>query len=127
MNPRIELKDTLMDVFMKMSDGNPGALTVMAELYQRVPEIDPMSALGGLGAIMDLDTLGIYGPRIWMLYKDVCSEDIEKTNWMLRAVQLGVISEYELNIRIDTYGHDGVDEIIEMVHTQLANYGKGSE
>jgi len=115
----------MIDVVTKMSEGNPGALRVIMELYKETPTIDPQNLLGGLGPILDLDTLGIYGPRIWMLYKDVCGEDVAKTNWMLRAWQLGVISEDELNKRIDNYGRDGIDEIIEKVMTQLSYYGEG--
>jgi hypothetical protein len=113
-----------MDVMLKMSEGNPGAVTVLIELYDKTPEIDPMSALDGLGAIMWLDTFGIYGSRIWMLYKDVCGQDIAKTNWMLRACQLGIISETELNHRIDNYGRDGIDEIIEKVLKELEDGSK---
>jgi hypothetical protein len=58
-----------MSMAMKMSDGNPGALTVVMSIYQHVENIDPMGALGGFGPILSLDTLGIYGPDVWMLYK----------------------------------------------------------
>lgn len=122
--PRIELNDNLMDIFLKMSEGNPGAVTVLMELYKEVPTIDPKNILGGIGAILDLDTLGVYGSRIWMLYKDVCGQDIAKTNWMLRAWQLGVISENDLNHRIDNYGRDGIDAIIEKVMTELSYCGE---
>ena len=122
---RIELNDSMLDVVTKMSEGNPGALRVIMELFTEVPTIDPQNIMGGIGAILELDTLGVYGPRIWMLYKDVCGEDIAKTNWMLRAWQLGIISEVELNKRIDNYGRDGVDEIVEKVMTQLSYYGEG--
>jgi hypothetical protein len=115
----------MLDVVTKMSEGNPGALRVIMELFTEVPTIDPQNIMGGIGAILELDTLGVYGPRIWMLYKDVCGEDIAKTNWMLRAWQLGIISEDELNKRIDNYGRDGVDEIIEKVMNQLSYYGEG--
>ncbi|MFA5558174.1 MAG: hypothetical protein WDA59_01760 [Methanofastidiosum sp.] len=123
--PRVTLQDNFMDVMYKMSEGNPGAVSVLMQLYKEVPNIDPQNIMGGIGAILDLDTLGVYGPRIWMLYKDVCGEDIAKTNWMLRAWQLGIISEDELNKRIDNYGRDGVDGIIEKVMTQLSYYGEG--
>ena len=29
---------------------------------------------------MDLDSLGIYGSDIWMLYKDVCGENLATSN-----------------------------------------------
>lgn len=121
---RIKLEDTFMDIMVKMSEGNPGAINVLMQLYKEVPNIDPQNILGGIGAILELDTLGVYGPRIWMLYKDVCGEDIANTNWMLRAWQLGIISEAELNKRIDNYGRDGVDEIIEKVMTKLSYSGE---
>lgn len=73
---RIKLNDTGMSAAIKMNDGNPGALTVIVQFMKMGAEIDPDSALGGITPILDLDTLGIYGPRIWMLYKDVCKEDV---------------------------------------------------
>ncbi len=113
-----------MDIMVKMSEGNPGAVTVLMELYKEAPEIDPWSVLGGIGPVMWLDTLGVYGSRIWMLYKDVCGQDIAKTVWMIRAVQLGIMSETELNHRIDNYGREGIDEIIEKVLEVLKNSDK---
>jgi len=53
-------------------------------MHEAIPKhcesIDPDSNFGGLGPLLLLDTLSIYGPRIWQLYKDVCarSEDIVK-------------------------------------------------
>jgi hypothetical protein len=119
---KIKLNDSFMDVVMKMSEGNPGAISVLMQLMKEVPTIDPANVLGGLGPILEMDTLGIYGSRIWILYKDVCGEDIAKTNWMLRAWQLGLLTETELNHRIDNYGRDGVDEIAAKVVTKLAEY-----
>lgn len=69
---RIELNDTGLSVLLKMSDGNPGAMDVIAQMLKEGARIDPQSFLGGLGAVLALDTHRIYGPRIWMLYKDVC-------------------------------------------------------
>lgn len=100
--PRItSLNDTGMDVIIKLADGNPGATTVMVEIYKQGATIDPDSALGGIGAILALDTHGIYGPRIWMLYKDVCGQDLRVMLAILRAVQLGFLSESTLNYAID--------------------------
>ena len=89
-----------------MAEGNPGALSVMMELYKITPEIDSMNLLGGLGTILLLDTFEIYGPRIWMLYKDFCQENIEKTLFVLRACQMGIMSQCELDFAIDNYGAD---------------------
>ena len=73
---RVQLSDTILDVITKMVEGNPGALAVLCGVLNRHPN-------DGLLYILRLDTLGIYGPRIWMLMKDVCGEDIEEFDDML--------------------------------------------
>ena len=96
-----DLSMTTIEIITSLADGNPGAVRVMIEMLENGDRIDPDSALGGLGAILSLDTHGIYGSRIWMLYKDVCGEDVAKTLASLRAVQLGVASHTDLVAAID--------------------------
>lgn len=103
---RIKLHDSTQSAVVKMADGNPGALTVMIGLLKITPEVDPTNMLGGFGFVLLLDTFEIYGERIWMLYKDFCQEDIEKTIFVLRACQMGIMSLRELNFAIDNYGAD---------------------
>lgn len=108
-SPRIkDLSMSTMDVLVAMADGNPGAFNVMMLLIEKTKGIDPDSALGGLGNILSLDTHGIYGPRIWMLFKDVCKQNLSHMIGLLRAVQLGHLSENRLSHAIDNYG-DGLD------------------
>ena len=66
---KIKLTDSLLDIMMKMSGGNPGALRVLMEIL----ECDE-----GLLRILDLDNMGIYGSQIWVGYKNHCGSDIEK-------------------------------------------------
>jgi len=105
---RIEGSDSVMQMIMKLSDGNPGALTVCMNAFQNSSTIDPIGALGGLAPMLAMDTVGIYGPRIWMLYKDVCGERLPYFLAMLRGWQLGLLSEAALNTAIDNYGK-GID------------------
>ena len=98
---RIQLNDTVMSAVVKMSDGNPGALTVMVGLIKDGGKIDPNSFMGGFGNVMDLDTLRIYGPRIWMLYKDVCGQDLRVMCAVLRAWQLGFVTDSAINAALD--------------------------
>lgn len=100
MKERISLEDNLMTIIMKMSGGNPGAVTALVELYQRADAIDPDNALGGLGQLLMLDTFGIYEENIWMLYKDLCGGDPSKVITLLRACQLGKLSERDLHTAI---------------------------
>lgn len=125
MNSRIKLTDTAMSAAIKMSDGNPGALTVIASMIRDGAKIDPDSFMGGLGAVLGLDTDGIYGSRIWMLYKDVCKGDLRVTMAILRAVQLGFLHRDALDHAIDSYG-DGIDvpALVAKVEERLPKFQK---
>lgn len=94
---RINLSMTTMDCVLALAEGNPGACTVMADLLANGAAIDPDSALGGLGPVLALDTHRIYGPDIWIFYKDLCGQSIHRVSAVLRAVQLGHYSEHELH------------------------------
>jgi len=93
---RLGLADSVQDVIFKMSEGNPEGLAVCAEMFAKGSEIDLDSALGGLGSVLQLDTLGIYGSNIWLLFKDVCGQSLPTTIAVLRAYQLGFISEDDI-------------------------------
>lgn len=100
-NPRIQLTDTTMSVVIKMSEGNPGAMQVLKNILGKAAAIDPDDAFGALGAILSLDTEDIYGSRIWMLYKDVAGQDLVNMLGLLRAVQLGYLTNTQLQHAID--------------------------
>jgi hypothetical protein len=121
----IELNDTAASVIAKMSEGNPGAISVLDRLYKESNKIDLSDLFGGFGAIMFLDSLCIYGSRIWMLYKDVCGEDLVKTLAVLRAWQLGFVRESAIHHAIGHYG-DGIDanELLKKVMERLPNFNK---
>lgn len=127
-NTRIELNDTPISAVAKLSEGNPGALSVCMQMLQRGGDIDPDGILGGLGCILCLDSYAIYGTRIWMLYKDVCGEDLMKTVAMLRAVQLGFLKEAKLHHAVNNYG-DGIDVDALLVEVQefLPKFGKSQD
>lgn len=91
-NERIKLTDSTMDIMVKMADGNPGAVNVLMQMLTDGAKIDPDSALGGLGAILSLDSHGIYGSDIYILNNDICEGSLPKTLSVLRAVQLGLFS-----------------------------------
>lgn len=93
---RIELTDNPQQVLIKMSDGNPGALTAMLEIMKEGDAIDPQAFAGGLGAIMILDTWEIYGSSIYVLFNDKCDHDVRKMLMLMRATQLGHFSQVRL-------------------------------
>ena len=103
-NERITGQDNVITAITNLSDGNPGGLSVCMNAYKFSPAIDPIGALGGFAPLLALDTLGIYGSRIWMLYKDVCGENLPKFLASLRAWQLGFVSKETLYHAIDNCG-----------------------
>ena len=120
---KLELTDTVMGVFKKMSEGNPGAIHVMTEVMNRTPTIDPDNFAGGLGPIMFMDTMGVYGSRIWMLYKDVCKESVAHTVAVLRAVQMGLVDEVLVSNAINSSGAGiDVEDITAKVMDALPNF-----
>ena len=118
-----DLSMSFMDVVTTLSDGNPGALIAMMGMMTETKAIDPDNIMGGLGVLLSLDTHGIYGSRIWQLYSDVCKKDMHTTLGLLRAVQLGFLSEGKLNHGIDNYGEGlEIPALLAQVKEQLPDF-----
>ncbi len=64
---KIQLTDTPMDIITKMSEGNPGVVRVLCELFKQEH---------GFMLLLDLDDMGIRGPMIWVAFKDHCKQDV---------------------------------------------------
>jgi len=123
MKERITLQDNGLTALMKLSEGNPGAMSVLMEMMTQAADIDPDDIMGSFGALLHLDSMGIYGPRIWMLYKDVCKENLNATLGLMRAVQLGFISRSTLDTAIDNYGQGlDVDAALAKVKDRLPRF-----
>lgn len=127
-NERIQLSDNTMDVVMKMSDGNLGAMKVLMNILSPDSnEIDPDNVMGGMGVILSLDTHGIYGTDIYILYNDICQNDLVKFLAILRAVQLGFFSEHILKDACSRQDRTGIslipiDELYLKVTERLPNF-----
>lgn len=125
---KINLTDSAMDVVLKMSDGNPGAMGVIMEMLQPAAnEIDPDSVMGGMMKILALDTLGIYGTDIYVLHSDICGRDMVKMFAVLRAHQLGFLNDSVLKDACSRQDYSGremikVDELYEKVISELPNF-----
>jgi hypothetical protein len=130
MKPRVELTDSVQDVLIKMSEGNSGALSAMIDILNKHESIDPQAAMGGLGAIMILDTWQIYGPDIYVLWNDKCKRDTRKMLLLMRATQLGEFPESRLRelaadqMRKVNLTEDQWHEIDEKVCNRLDQFQK---
>ena len=86
---RIKLEDSMLELIAKMSDGNPGAVMSIMQIIEKHDKIDPQAVMGGIGAIMILDTWEIYGTDIYILFNDKCDRDVRTMLMLMRATQLG--------------------------------------
>lgn len=118
---RIEMHDSMQTAIVKMADGNIGAVTVLMEMLKQGGKIDPYT--DPLILILHLDDMGVYGSRIWMLYKDVCGQNLSKTLALVRARQLGFVSEVTLLHAINNHGH-GIDvpDLCRQVKERLPDF-----
>ena len=127
---RIGLYDDIQTIMVKMCEGNPDAASVIIEIIKRNKDIDPDDAMGGFGPLLSLDMAGIYGPSIWVLYKDTCGQDLIKMLAVLRGYQLGFITQEQLNVAADRNGARGqnvvdVEATLTKVKQELPDFGKG--
>ena len=122
MTERIKKGMTVKDMLTAMSEGNIGAFTLCMRLLENGDKVSP-SFLGGATQILSLDSFGIYGKRIWMLFAHVCEHHLGKMIAVLEARQLGEINQQTLNRAIDNYGADlDIDAIVEKVKSHLPNF-----
>jgi len=82
---RLEMNDNMMTIVHKMSEGNPGAVSVMSLIIAR----DQTTAFMTL---LDLDDMNIRGSQIWIGYKDHCHEDLNKFTELVNARDQALVS-----------------------------------
>ena len=88
-----------MEKLVELASGNPGAITVIKQLLR--------CGIDGCICINTLQTLNIKGPMIWMLYKDVCRQNLDKVISVLSAYTNGKLTKEVLIHAINNYG-DGL-------------------
>lgn len=72
MSQVLELHDTPMTILCKLSEGNPGAMSVMGQIMKEksLMEMFPIA--------LSLDAMGVRGCKIWVGFKDYCNQDLDK-------------------------------------------------
>lgn len=123
---KIKLTDSLQDSVVKLCQGNVGALNVLMQIIKDGKSIDPDSALENIGPLLHLDDLGIYGSNIWILYKERCEQNINKLIALLRANQLGFISDEKIRYLSEEHSfdfrHEDLTEIYNKVKERLPDF-----
>jgi hypothetical protein len=127
MKQRIEGTDTLISAITKMAEGNPGAVAAMLDVSNKAAIIDPDNFLGLFGPILSLDSFGIYGTGIYILYNDMCNKDASKTIAILRACQLGLFDSALLKVACSRQDGSGtkmvpVEDLCSEVKKELPSF-----
>ncbi|MEE9214650.1 MAG: hypothetical protein V3U54_07625 [Thermodesulfobacteriota bacterium] len=68
---RIQVTTRMDEAVLKMVDGNVGATTVVGQIMKKLPQ-------DWIIQLAFLDDQEIYGPDIWICYKNVCDYDLDK-------------------------------------------------
>jgi hypothetical protein len=76
---------------------NPGALRTLGELTIAAPHIDPDHQDGKAAPVVMLNHFNLRGGNVWMLYRNICSENAHRMLVLLRTTQLGYITQQELH------------------------------
>lgn len=124
---KFNLNDDVLSGVFEMSNGNPGALTALMEMVSKGAEVDPDCFMGGLGIVLFLDELEIYGSDIYVLHSDLCNRDLVKTISLIRAVQLGILDRSILKDACSRQDYSGrklinVEEMYLKVCETLPNF-----
>lgn len=93
MKARIELTDTPINAIVKMSEGNPGAMSFMAQALKEPENL--------ILIILPLDTLEIYGSKIYMLWNDACDRDIKKVKRVIERWRTGELTKEEIHTNLN--------------------------
>lgn len=117
--PRLGLHMSTLDIIVAMSEGLHGATRVCAEILRDAEQIDPDNLMGGVGQLLWLDTLDIYGSKIWRFYKDLCGHDLRKMLGLMRACQLGLIRQRDLHAAIENPGTLDITSLLAQVKERL--------
>lgn len=117
---KLSPNDSTMDLMLKMSEGNPGALMLCTELFK----------LGtpGVVALINLDDIGLYGDRLYMLWNDCCDRDADKVIKVIEAMNSGKFSAQDIRDRVSGgWGKAYTDEELEMDDSNDSNDSNDGE
>ena len=101
---KISLFDTPVKIITEMSEGNPGAMTVVMQLM----DLGNKGEFKAITTLLFLDTLEVYGSRLYMLWNDCCDRDINVMMDIVKQVQQGSRSHEDFNKHIGNGDGRGV-------------------
>lgn len=89
MRQPIDLDGSVMDTLVLLSEGNPGAATVLAKLIEH----DERGPEYGYLDVLRLDDYNMRGPQIWVGYKYHCDHDLKRFVQCIRSHDPAMIAK----------------------------------
>ncbi|MFK5600208.1 hypothetical protein ACFZ8E_24895 [Methylobacterium sp. HMF5984] len=80
------------DGLYTLSEGNPGALTVIMAAAKHLPSPQDFMFL------LSLDDMNIRGPQIWVAYKDICGGNLTKLAELVERRDADLVAAVNLTI-----------------------------
>lgn len=97
---KLELNDNVLSCLTKMSEGNPGCLEFLMDIFKK-ENIDTFYEM-----VIKLDNSELYGKFIYMLWNDCCYRDTYKTIRMIRKLDVDTLRSYVSTERRGRYFED---------------------
>lgn len=92
-NTRIDpKKDTPIQMVIKLSENNTNTINVLMMILND-NKIDPNDKISGIrfNPLFILDSLNIYGEKIYFLYNEICGGNLAKMLAVIKAVQFQIL------------------------------------
>ena len=107
---RLQLMDSMYDIIVKMSDGNPGAISFIMEL-----KVQYNNDAQWVQALLAFDMMELYGSQLYMLWNDSCDRDCTKVIKIVEAYKRGKITNTDIDERIKNVGYgQKFDDLLEV-------------
>ncbi len=100
---RINISMTVKQAMTALGAGNPGALGVLGQLIQGQDAFsgEPSNHPISYPRLLDLDDMNIYGPMIWIGFKDHCKQDLGEFAKCLQARDPAMVKTINDEIQLD--------------------------
>lgn len=99
---KLKLSDNVFSCLTKMSEGNPGCLEFLMDVF-KTQNIETFYEI-----VIRLDNAKLYGKFIYMLWNDCCIRDTYKTIRMIRKLDVDILRSYVSTERRRRYFEDEI-------------------
>lgn len=92
---KLQLTDSTIEILDKMSEGNPGAISILTTLLFKETTEELVDSV--MHIILPLDTLGVYGSKLYMLWTDACDKNTDKVKKVIELWRTGKLTKEEIH------------------------------